>query len=462
MGGAYWRLWTAAVVSRFGDAVRAPALALLAASLSRDPRTVAVVVVAGQLPPLLFGLLGGVWADRWDRRRTMAAIDGARALLVAGFAVLLATGYAGVAALVACAFALATLGTLFDASAFALLPSVVPAERLAAANGRLQAGTSVAGGFLGAPVAGVLFAAAAALPFAVDAASFAIAALLALTLGRAAPAGAARGAVPATPVDTPAGPVAATPAGAARGAATPARAGGRPARGGIWREAAEGLRWIGHDPTLRLLTGLTAATNLAISGVIAVVVLYALDVLRVPAPAYGLFMSAAVAGGLLGGLGAGRLAGRFGTLPGLRVVLVAQTLALGTLALARQPVPGAVALAVFAAGTAAWNALWSAYGQRNVPAELLGRVGAAQRTVGLLAAPAGALLAGFGADAYGLPAVVGAAATVFALVTAASWRVLRHRREQPAPLAPPTAPQAEPAAREDGLATAERGEPAGS
>lgn len=392
LGGAYWRLWSAAVISRLGDALRTPALALLAASLTRDPRAVAAVVIAGQLPPLLFGLIGGVYADRWERRRTMATVDGLRAALIAGFALLVATGHASIGVLAGCAFLLAALGTLFDASAFAILPSVVAPVRLPDANGRLQAGTALASGFIGAPLAGILFAVAATLPFAIDAGTFAIAAILALTL----PA--------ATPYDGP-----------------------KPARRAVWREAGDGLRWIGRDPTLRLITALTAVTNLATSGLIAVIVLYALEVLGVTEAGYGLFMAAAVLGGLLGGLTAGRIATCLGTLPGLRWVLLLETVALGGLAISRHPVPGAVALAVFSAGTAIWNALWSAYGQRNVPAEMLGRVGSAQRTAGLLAAPLGAALAGLAAEAYGLGPVVYAAAALFALVTLVAWETGRRR-----------------------------------
>lgn len=390
------------MLSRLGDALRNPALALLAATVSRDPRTVAAVVVAGQLPPLLFGLLGGVYADRWDRRRTMATVDGVRAALVGAFALLVAAGTirpgpVGLTLLAGCAFLLATLGTLFDAAAFAMLPAVVPAGRLSAANGRLQAGTAVAGGFVGAPLAGVLFAVSAALPFTIDAATFAVAALLALTLRPS----------PATP---------------------PARnssAGTRPAdRSRRFRaELGEGLHWIRRDPTLLRITGLAMVTNLATSGLIAVIVLYALEVLHVPAAGYGLFMSAAVLGSLGGGLVAGRLGTRYGTLPTLRGVLVAETVAVGVLALARHPVPGAVALALFSAGTACWNALCAAYGQRHVPAELLGRVGSAQRTVGMLAAPVGAVGAGLLGSAAGLPPVLYAATAIFALTALAAWRL---------------------------------------
>ncbi|MEU8180499.1 MFS transporter [Micromonospora sp. NPDC049044] len=389
LGRDFRLLWSAAVSSRLGDALRTPALALLAATVTRDPRIIAAVTVAGQLPPLLFGLLGGVYADRWDRRRTMALVDGVRAAVVAALAVAVALDRVDVAVLLLAAFLLAALGSLFDSASFALLPALVPADALPRANGRLQAGSAVAGGFLGAPAAGVLFAVAPALPFALDAVTFAAAALLVLAL---AP-----------------GPV---PSPNAR-------------RGSVRGEIAEGVRWLRGHRTLWRVTVLAAACNLAISGIMAVLVLYALDVLRVPPAGYGLFAAAAIVGGVAGALGAGRLAARVGTLPALRAVLAAQTVALTGFALARHPVPGGLALAVFAAGSVVWNSLSASYGQQHVPAGLLGRVGAAQRMVGLLTAPAGAVLAGLAAGAYGTVPVAGAAAVTFALVTLTAWRTLR-------------------------------------
>ncbi|MET8352736.1 MFS transporter [Micromonospora sp. NPDC005206] len=391
LGRDFRLLWSAAVSSRLGDALRTPALALLAATMTHDPRVIAAVTVVAQLPPLLFGLLGGVYADRWDRRRTMALVDGARAVVVAALAVAVAFDRAGVLALLVAAFLLAALGTLFDAASFALLPALVPPAALPRANGRLQAGTAVAGGFLGAPAAGVLFAAAPALPFTVDAVTFAVAALLVLAL---------------TPIPAP-----------------HAVAGVR--RGSVWGEIVEGMRWLRGHRTLWRVTLLAAASNLAISGLLAVLVLYALDVLRVPPAGYGLFAAGAVVGGVAGALGSGRLAARLGTVTALRVVLAVQTVALAGFALARHPVPGGIALAVFAAGTVVWNSLCASYGQRHVPSGLLGRVGAAQRMVGLLTAPVGAAVAGLVAAEYGTVPVAGAAAGTFALVTLAAWRTLR-------------------------------------
>ncbi|MDG4806961.1 MFS transporter [Micromonospora sp. WMMD1120] len=393
LGRDFRLLWSAAVSSRFGDALRTPALALLAATVTRDPRAIAAITVAGQLPPLLFGLLGGVYADRWDRRRTMALVDGVRAAAVAALAVAVALHRVDVAVLLVAAFLLAASGTLFDAASFALLPALVPPDALPRANGRLQAGSAIAGGFLGAPAAGVLFAVAPALPFALDAVTFAAAALLVLAL---------------------------TPAPVADATARPGAG-----RRSVWSEIVEGMRWLRGHRTLWQVTLLTAASNLAISGILAVQVLYALDVLRVPPAGYGLFAAAAIVGGVAGALGSGRIAARLGTMPALRAVLAVETVALVGFALARHPVPGGLALAVFAAGTVVWNSLWASYGQRHVPHDLLGRVGAAQRMVGLLTAPLGAALAGLAAASYGTGPVMAAAAGTVALVTAAGWRALR-------------------------------------
>lgn len=422
LGRDYRLLWSAAVASRFGDALRTPALALLAAALTRDPRAIAAVTVAGQLPPLLFGLLGGAYADRWDRRRTMAGVDGARAVLVAALAVLVGTGRAGIGVLAVVAFLLAALGTFFDAASFALLPSLVPPAALPTANGRLQAGTAVAGGFLGAPLAGLLFALAAALPFTVDALTFALAALLTLALTplrRSCSCGGdeakEKGRIPHHNCK-----IAADGAGVG-GVGV---GGGGVGVGGVGMGVGVGVRWVRGDRVLWTVTVATAGSNLAISGLMAVMVLYALEVLRVPPSGYGLFMAGVVLGGLVGALAAGRLAARLGILPALRGVLLAQTVALTGFAAARHPLAGGVALACFAAGSTVWNSLWAAYGQRHVPPELLGRVGAAQRVVGTASAPVGAALAGFAGQAYGVAPVGWAAAGVFLLVTAGTWRTL--------------------------------------
>ncbi|MEU6239524.1 MFS transporter, partial [Kitasatospora sp. NPDC047058] len=76
-------MWTSVTVTGLGDGMRFVALPLLAARISGDPRDVALVTTAEQLPWLLLSLPAGALADRVDRRRLLIAMDASRAVLVA-------------------------------------------------------------------------------------------------------------------------------------------------------------------------------------------------------------------------------------------------------------------------------------------------------------------------------------------------------------------------------------------
>ncbi len=154
--GGFGRLWSAAVLSSFGDALRTAALPLLATTLTDKPLLIASVTACGYLPWLVFGLLGGAVADRVDQRRAMWTVDAVRGLLVACFAVAVGLGHASIGLLIALAFALTTLQTLFDNASTALLPTLVDKEALGAANARLMTGQRIAGGLLAGPLVPVL------------------------------------------------------------------------------------------------------------------------------------------------------------------------------------------------------------------------------------------------------------------------------------------------------------------
>ena len=59
LGAPFARVWSASTISNLGDGVFGVALALLAATLTRDPFAVSLVAFAGQLPWLLFSLFSG-------------------------------------------------------------------------------------------------------------------------------------------------------------------------------------------------------------------------------------------------------------------------------------------------------------------------------------------------------------------------------------------------------------------
>ncbi|MGP2442840.1 MFS transporter [Streptomyces sp. JW3] len=382
--GGFGRLWSAAVLSSFGDALRTAALPLLAVSLTGDPLLIASVTACGYLPWLVFGLLGGAVADRVDQRRAMWAVDAVRGLAVAGFAVAVGHGHGSIALLIALAFLLTTLQTLFDNAATALLPTLVRPDALGSANARLLTGQRIAGGLLGGPVVALLLTAGIAAPFAVDAATFLVAAALVASLRPAAPERA------------------------------PTATGGT-----LRREIAEGLRVLARDRLLRGLCAATALCNIGMGALIATLVLLVTDRLDAGTAGYAAVITAYTVGSLAGGVAHRRLVARTGYARG---VLVAGTVQLGALVVmgsVRSLPVLAAALAVFGFMGMVWNVSSRTLMQRRSPAGMLGRVSSAFRTLGTAGAPLGALLGGAVTAAWGAHTPALFAAACFALSVAA-------------------------------------------
>jgi MFS family permease len=240
LGADFARLWTANAISNLGDGAAGVAAPLLVASLTDSPALVAGAVFVQQLPWLLFSLPAGAYVDRLERRRLLVGVNLARGALLAGLAVMVWGGVATIPVLYLAFLLFGTAETIADSTSVALLPSIVPPDGLARANARLL-GTYLVGNQLIAPPFGAwLFVVAPALPFALDAASFLAAALLvAPLLWRHPPA-----------------PQAVR-------------------RRTLRAEIGEGLRWLWHHRTLRLLAVCVGVMNLAGAGSFAIWVLWA-------------------------------------------------------------------------------------------------------------------------------------------------------------------------------------------
>jgi len=404
LGGLYWRLWSAATASALGDGLRRVALPLLAVHLTRDARLVALVAAAGTVPWLVFGLPVGALVDRWDRRRTMAAVDLLRTLVVAVLAVAVAVGALSIPLLVAVTFVLGTGEIFAESAALALVPQLVAPPQLERANGRLQAGEVAAGQFAGQGLGGVLFAVALALPFALDAATFLLSAALVLTLH--------------TPTRRP------LPASLRR----------------LPAETAEGLRWLAGHRLLATLCVLLAVLA-AVSGAFwAIAALYAANILGLGPTGFGVLLAVGAAGSLAGSLLAEPLAARLGTAGAIRLAVALVTLATAGLAATGSPLVAGALLVVNGIAVLVWNVVTVSLRQAIIPDRLLGRVGSAYLFIGLGAQPAGALGAGLLAHAAGLRAVFAASAAllaVTALVTAprlgaGAFTAARDQAQQPA------------------------------
>jgi transmembrane secretion effector len=379
LGGGFARVWTASAISNLGDGAALVAAPLLAASLTRDPSSVAAVVVAAQLPWLVVSLHAGALVDRVDRRAAMVAADLVRAAALALLGVAALAGWASLPLIAVVAFVATAGDVVFSNAAHALLPALVPRQRLQGANARLTGAEVVTNGFVGQPLAGVLFVVAAGLPFLLDAASFVASALILLGLRR-----------PAAPAPAP------------------------ERRPRLRSDIAEGLRWLWRDAPMRTVTAILAVTNLVSGMQLAVLVLFALEVLGLGAGSYGLLLAAAAGGSLVGSVVAPWLARRAGVWPTLLGAILLEGLALLALGLgSSRPLAGAM-LGVGGLVGVVWHVTAVSLRQASVPDRLLGRVTSAQRLVGAGTVPVGALVGGLLSAAIGLraPFVLGGAALV--------------------------------------------------
>lgn len=326
---AFGALWLARTVSFLGDGVSRTALVLLTAR--QGAGAVAVVLLASTLPRFL-GPVGGALADRWDRRRLM------RLCAVGQLAVLAVVAAAlpplPVLALLFAASAL--LATAFGPASSSSVPDLVAPAELTRANALIGTALNVqvaAGPALGGLLVGL---GSVRLAFAVDAATFALSALL---LGR----------------------LPGLPPGGARLA-------------GVWASTREGLRYVRRSPAVRaLVAGLVVFVAFASIDNVALVFLVE-DRLGGSATAYGLVQAGFGLGMLAVSLGLGGL--RRPLASGPLLVAGAGASAAGAFATAVAPtlaVAGGVQ-SLAGIGNGIENIALDTHVQRLVPAPMLGRV----------------------------------------------------------------------------------------
>ncbi len=175
---AYRQLFLAQTASRAGDAFRTVAMAIVVFQLTGSGLGTAGVVVAEILPVLLLAPIAGELVDRLPRRRVMIAADVWRAGLLA----LLPLIDTQVVAVYAVAFGLSVGSVFFNPASGSLVPTLVTERQLVAANSGLWTAAVLAQIVL-APLAGGIVATVGATPaFVLNAATYAVSALLLLRL----------------------------------------------------------------------------------------------------------------------------------------------------------------------------------------------------------------------------------------------------------------------------------------
>jgi Na+/melibiose symporter-like transporter len=298
---------SAGLISLTGDWILRIGLTYRVYALTGSTVTSALTMVASFLPQMLLGALAGVFADRWDRRRTMIVAD---LLLAAGLLpLLLVHGRGQVWIVLIVLLWESSAAQFFTPAEQAMLPSLVRDDELVTANavsGQIQNLARLAGSGLGGVIAATGGITAVALA---DAASFVVSAAL-IALIRTNGLNAAR-----RPAWRPRARAAAK---AAAGAAARAGAGARPeARRSLRRqvtalraELGDGLRWALRHRTVRTLTVFILVTSTGEGIMSTLFAPFVRHVLHGSSQAYGLVAAVQAVGGILGGLLAASLGPR--------------------------------------------------------------------------------------------------------------------------------------------------------
>lgn len=361
LGRSFRWLLASSVLTNVGDGFALAAGPLLVASQTRDPLVVSMAFFAQMLPTLLFGLVAGAAADRYDRRRILVAVNLGRGLVLAVLAGTIAGGVVTIPLTLAALFVLGTAETFADVGSGSLLPRVVRREDLGIANARLTGAFLLTNQLVAPPIGAFLFAVGMALPFAADAVCFILGALLVSRIVLSA-------------APEPAGP-----------------------RSSVRADLAEGLRWLVGNPPMRTLALTILAFNVTFGAAWSVLVLYADEQLGMDEVGFGLLTTAMAVGGLIGTSAYGALERRFSLGDIMRVGLLIETATHLVLALTTSPVVALATFVVFGAHAFIWGTTSTVVRQRAVPDELLGRVTGVY-TVGVvlgivIGTPIGGLLA---------------------------------------------------------------------
>lgn len=404
LGPRFWRLLTATGVSSLGDGMVLVAFPLLALAFTHNALLIAGVLVAGRFPALVVALPAGALADRVNRRQMVVAIEVLRFLAVSGFVAAVVTGADGLPAIYTTVFVLGTLDFVFEVTSAACLPTMVAKDQLVTANARMETVDVTAEEMVGKAIGGAAFAVANALPFVVDAVSFAVSARL---LRRAIP-------------DNP------------------------PMRSGTTLRAdlRSGMEWFLRTPLLRLLAGLIASFAFCQALVLGVLVLYATEDLHLTRSGYGLLLGVAAIGNFVGAVGASRIHTRLRSAWSIVIAGGGAAMAYPIMAVTRSPFLAAGALALETGGVMLGGVAARSLRQAVVPGQLQGRVASAYMMMILAALTLGGLAGGLLTAQFGLrPTFVLAGCLQVVVVAVAGPRFIAQVRHHlntatfPAPVA---------------------------
>ena len=363
--------------------------------LTSSPALLGLASAAATAPTLLLSLLAGVVADRVDKRRLLIVSQLVAAVLSTILAILVTTGGVAFWHVVVLAFLSGSVSALAIPSFQAIVSTIVDRGLIGSAIALNSAQFNLARVFAPA-LAGIAIAAGGiAIGFWANAVSYLAVAAVFATLPVAAPR---------------------------------ALAGVQSA---LWSDLTDGLRFVAADRLVLVLVLLAAAPGLFILNYLALLPIYARDILQIGAPGLGALTGAIGLGALVGAVtlafarpagGSGRL-----VLGGLSIVGAA----LVVFGLSRSLPVSLLALALLGAFQVAYYSTTNTLLQVLVPARLRGRVLSLYTLTSIGLIPIGNLAAGLVGETYGVEvALAGGGLICLAIVAVVAFlepRLIRLR-----------------------------------
>ncbi len=346
-------LWFGGLISIMGDRVLLVALPYFVYQHTGSTLASALMVAAQLLPRLLFGSIAGVFVDRWDRKKVMVFTSIGQGVII--LLLLLVRSGDSIWIVYLVSFLQTTLALFFGPAENALLPLLVGPEDLLAANS-LNALNNNLARLIGPPIGGVILGVSGLSGVVLfDSVTFIIAGLMILAIRR-------------TPVNS-----------------QPAKAIGKQEPSpSFWREWKEGIEIVRTDRVIGILFLTVVLLNFGGIMIDPLGAPYMVEIVKVGPEIFGWLTAVQAAGGILGGLLAGRISQRMAT---ARVYGWAE-IVLGMIIFIRYNIPELPVLFVMtfliglpaSLGAAALDTLF----QQKVPNPYLGRIiGALNTTIGL-------------------------------------------------------------------------------
>lgn len=379
------RFWSAGTASFFGISIAGVAVdVLVVQELHATEAEVGIIRAVQFLPYLLVGLLAGALVDRWPRHTTLVGTHICSGLTLLLIPILWLTGQLNLPVLATLLFGVGVFGVFTAAVEQSYIPDLVPRESLVTANARVGQSMTVTQ-TSGPALAGVLVGWLTA-PFTL---------LITAVTHLVASATVATIRVPEQRPD-------------------------HPEKLRVFRSISEGVRFIYRQRTLAPLGISTHVWFLANSAAVTAFALFALRELGLSPFIYGIVLACAGVGGLIGAFCAPPLTRLIGDGWVVVVSNLIAPLAWAGLMLIPHAEPWAVvclalAKTLYGFGLALSDPAELSYRQTVTPRNMLGRVNATMRSANRTMAMMGALAGGVLAGLIGYRGTIGMAIAVFIL-----------------------------------------------